>query len=163
MANRMTETRAWKISTGPIGFVLALGWLIWLGLTHLWPASYWLEVRDVHVHNAIEGEQILMSVDRLIVRDFIGRYYVQVRIVGEDDQTGHVLCLGDGGGPYIVGSDLPDPITLGWWVSNQDCGALPVGRYRVATTWRISPDFPLLPQKYLTVFSNSFEVLPREE
>jgi hypothetical protein len=48
-------------------------------------------------------------------------------------------------------------------VSNQDCSTLPVGRYRVATTWRINPDFPLLPQKYITVFSNPFEVLPREE
>jgi len=162
MVARIVRSRAWRVSTGPIGFALAVLWLLWLLVATLWPVSWWFEIRGIHVHDSIEGRPVEMTVDRVIVRDFSGKYYVQVRVVDDDGNFGPVYCEGSGGGPYFVGSQLPSPVTLTWWAAGR-CADLPVGKWRAATTWYIQPDWPLLPAKTLTVFSNRFEVLPRED
>ena len=147
--------------TGPAAFAVAVAWLVWLAVTSLWPTTYWFDVRAVHVHDSREGEPVLMTVDRMIAREFDGRYFVQVRVINADGGVGPVKCPGAGGGPYLVGSELPNPLTLDWWASTK-CD-LPAGRYRAVTTWEIKPDLPILPGKRLTVFSNVFEVLPNED
>lgn len=157
----MTNTRAWKVITGPIGFALAVCWLTWLAVTALWPVSWWLDVRDIHVKDSVQGEPIEMKVDRMIVRNFSGRYYVQVRLADDFGNLGPVQCEGTGGGPYFVGSELPSLITLTWWAAGQ-CADIPPGKWRAVTTWHVTPDAPFLPTKTLTVFSNRFEVRERE-
>lgn len=162
MVERVIKSRWWQVSTGPIGFALAFLWLVWLALVTFWPVTWWLDVRDVHVHDAYEGDAVVMSVDRVIVRNFTGQYFVQVRVIDEEGAFGPVLCDGSAGGPYYQGSDLPFPITLTWWAAGR-CQSLPPGRYRAITTWEIKPDLPILPRKTLTVFSNPFEVHAREQ
>lgn len=161
MVARILNSRSWKVATGPIGFALALAWLTWLFVVWVWPVSWWFEVRDVFVHDSVEGEPITLNVDRVIARDFHGQYNVQIRVIDRDGHIGPVECDGGSGGPYRVGSEMRLPVTMEWWAAGR-CARLPVGTYRAITTWYITPSFPFLPTKTLTVISNRFAVHPRE-
>ena len=120
----------------------------------LWPASWWLEVRDVNVSDAQKGEPVVMAVDRSIHRAFRGHWSVTVR---QWDGAGWVTyCNAQGSSNYRADARFPVPLTLKWWTDGQ-CYDLSPGRYKLTTRWVIDTS---LPDKAVAVDSNVFEVRP---
>lgn len=132
--------------------ILAIWVAAWLTV-NLWPASWWLEVRQVQVFNSVVGEPVRMAVDRTIHREFYAQWTVRVRKV--EDGGWLTACASSGGGTYVPIATLPVELGLGWW-SDGRCLALPVGQYLVNTTWKIEGG--LLPDKIISVDSNIFQV-----
>lgn len=119
------------------------------------PVSHWLEVRDVHVDDALAGEDPPMHVDRSINMDFRGDYVAVVRREGEGGFSYH--CAGAGVSDYHTDAVLPRPLALSWWISPARCDLGP-GRYRVDTLWRIRTRGG--PVRELRNRSNVFEIHP---
>lgn len=120
----------------------------------LWPPSWWLEVRDINLANARQGEPIVMAVDRTISRAFRGHWSVTVR---QWDGVGWVTyCNASGSSNYRADARFPVPLTLKWWTDGQ-CHDLSPGRYKLTTRWVIDT---VLPDKVVSVDSTIFEVLP---
>jgi hypothetical protein len=118
----------------------------------LWPASWWLEVRDVNLSDAQQGGPVVMAVDRSVHRSFRGHWSVTVR---QWDGAGWVTyCNAQGSSNYRADARFPVPLTLKWWTDGQ-CYDLSPGKYRITTRWQI--DAPL-PSKTVTAESNVFEV-----
>ena len=139
-------------------FLVMLAWLTaYLGV-HLWPASWWLEVRSVGAGPSRSGETVPMTVDRSIYRSFDGEWVVTVRRWQEGGGW-YVFCAGAGKSQYKAGSDLPANLTLDWWTDGA-CKQLPAGRYSISTSWLVSPPFSLMPAKRISIDSNPFEVTP---
>jgi len=152
MAGKLgTKMRQWHVA------ILALWVLAWFGV-HLWPASYWLEVRQVQVFRAHEGEPIRMAVDRIIKREFYGSWTVRVRNIQDDGWL--TACAAIGAGDYEPVAMLPVDLTLSWWTDGR-CQTLPAGKYLVNTTWLIEGG--MLPDKIVSVDSNIFQVLATGE
>lgn len=121
----------------------------------LWPAAYWLEVRDVAVRSAPAGQPLSMTVDRTIHRTFLGTWQVTIR---QWDGAGWLTwCNAAGTSNYTPAARYPKNLALQWWTDGA-CHPLPPGRYRVTTTWKI--DRGALPDKFVTAESNIFEVTP---
>jgi len=120
----------------------------------LWPASWWFEVKEINFSNTRQGEAIVMAVDRKVNRGFKGQWSVTVR---QWDGAGWLTyCNASGASNYRTESRFPVPLTLKWWTDGQ-CHELPVGRYKVTTSWEI--DAAVL-GKSITIDSNIFEVRP---
>lgn len=139
---------------GRMAFFAGLAWLSALAATHLWPASWWLEISSVRVADGIEGKPVLMHVERTIHRDFVGTWGVSVRSL--TDQGSMVACAASAVSDYRIGADLPEALTLGWW-TNGRCETLPAGTYLVQTTWQIHVS-GLLPAKTVQATSNPFVI-----
>ena len=131
--------------------------LLFMGLPHVWPASFWLEVRGVSAGPARAGEPVPMVVDRTINRPFLGVWTVTVRKWQGNGWV--VYCAATGKNQYRSGAELPADLTLAWWTAGA-CPALTEGRYVVGTVWQIDPLLPLLPPKHVQRESNIFEVTP---
>ena len=124
----------------------------------LWPMSFWLEVRTVHVNDARADEPITMLVDREIKRGFFGTYNVTVHRWTNRGPEAYCTARGEEW-DYAAGAVYPVPLTLRWWVGGKrECSALPPGQYQVTTRWVNLGNFLPLPAKSLTVVSNIFTV-----
>lgn len=135
-------------------FLASVFWLALLGVLHLWPASWWFDVRSVTVANAKQGGMVAMLIDRDIRRPFRGRWYVTLR--QWTDGGWLTLCNATGASNYLPEARFPRRLDLRWWTDGQ-CRPLPPGRYHITTSWTIeTPAF--LPDKTITVDSNIFEV-----
>lgn len=122
----------------------------------VWPASYWMEVRDVEIRSAPFGQPLPMVVDREIKRPFLGSWHVTIR---QWDGLGWLTwCNADGRSNYRADARFPRDLALQWWTDGQ-CHPLQAGRYRVTTTWTIHSS-GFLPDKTVTADSNIFEVTP---
>lgn len=140
--------------------VIAAGWLSVAGASsiidlrrNLDPATDWLSVSEVHVHDALVGEPPVLSVKRVIKRPFFGEWIATVRRAS--DGTLAFACLAEGRASYATDAKLPPGLNMDWWTFPTKCRLEP-GRYRLDTDWRIwPPDHPL---KQLRVQSNIFEV-----
>lgn len=158
----------------------ALTWRFWLGLlcavfllgTYI-PAAWQqqavrsYEVRDlidprsVFVEDTMQGEPVLLTVDRGIHGTFNADWAVRVRTYPEKT----VVCEAQGGGTYDPDAELPEPVTLAWWAFTEPrCAGhlLPSGRYVIDTTWTVEPPASGLPVRSVSVSSNPFRVLPRD-
>lgn len=129
-------------------------WLVVLLIIHSWPASWWLEVRDVRVSDAGVNEPVVMAVDRSVNRSFTATWTVVVR--RWEFEGWSVACQTTSQSNYEPGAVLPERLTLSWWTSGA-CADLKPGRYSMTTIWRIDPP-PFLPTKMITVKSNIFEI-----
>lgn len=136
--------------------ILALWVLAWVGV-HLWPVSFWLDVRQVQVFNSQVGEPVRMAVNRVIKRQFYAEWSVRVRRIQEDGWL--TACASSGSGTYEPVATFPVELDLEWWTDGH-CQALPAGEYLVNTTWRIEGG--LLPDKVASVDSNIFRVTEKE-
>ena len=142
----MARVNAWMHSWP--AFVLSAVWLSVLGVAHLWPASYWFDVRSVYV-----GADLSMVVDRTIKRPFRGEWLTSVRRW----EGGWVLaCVARGSSYYKQDAKLPAKLDLAWWTDG-GCSTLPQGKYMLTTTWTIT-GLGLLPDKVVSVDSLPFEV-----
>jgi hypothetical protein len=120
----------------------------------LWPASYWYDVKEIRVGSSTFGEPIPLVVDRQIKRPFYGEWSITIR--QWDGGGWPVWCNAQGVSNYQAGAKLPKDLSLQWWTAGQ-CYPVPIGRYKVTTTWRIMSS-PLLPTKVVSMESNIFEV-----
>lgn len=154
---RLLNLSVW---TGPTAFAISVCWLLFLAVSYLWPAAFWMEVTSVRVLDAYANEPIRMTVDRRIYSNFHGTWAAQVRVQRLD---GDELACPPGAGTqyYKRSSVLPQNLTLGWWTEGK-CETLPPGHYVVETTWTIEPSAWPLPKKKIHVTSNTFEVRERE-
>lgn len=134
---------------------VCVGWLLTLAITHLWPASYWLEVNSVRVADSQANQPVVMYIDRKIHRDFVGVWGVTVRSI--QDTGVHIACASSALSDYKEGAELPEVVTLGWW-TNGKCETLPVGVYIVQTTWQIQSN-GFFPTKVVTQTSNPFKII----
>lgn len=133
-------------------------WLVTLLVLplQLWPAAYWFDVRAVHIASATVGEPLPMLVDRDVKRPFRGQWHATIR---QWDGVGWVTwCNAEGKSNYRPEAKLPRNLALQWWTDGH-CHPLPVGRYKVTTTWTII-DVPLMPDRSTSIDSNLFEVRP---
>lgn len=132
-------------------------WLVTLLLLPpmLWPAAWWIQVKDVMISSAAYGNPLPMVVDREVLRPFLGEWQVTIR---QWDGAGWLTwCNASGRSNYRPDTRYPRNLSLQWWTDGQ-CHPLPVGRYRVTTAWTVEGD--LLPDKRIVVDSNIFEVTP---
>lgn len=132
-------------------------WLVILCLAPLFlvPASLWLKVSAVRVSDTTVGEQPpAMYVDRVIYRKFSADWIVTVRRRGPSGGFS-VFCEVHGKSNYLPGADLPDRLTLDWWLNSRTC-RMTAGEYLVHTTWRLNLLGPL--SREISVTSNVFTV-----
>lgn len=115
-----------------------------------------MEVRDVSVGNTVQGQPVILDVDREIKQDFIGSYIVEVRTF----PARRTVCIAADRLAYDPDARLPDTITLAWWANDGECGGadLSPGDYVIRTTWTIHNDEPKVSDQSLTVESNPFTV-----
>lgn len=138
-----------------ISFTIAGVFLLITAATiHFWPASYWFEVRSLHVSDTTVGDPVLMVADRDIKRNFLGTWTVSIRKLGPKGQG--VYCTAVNSTDYEMNSQLPDPLTLSWWTFPH-CDPLPEGKYYIRTTWTIKGN-GFFPDKQLSQVSNIFEI-----
>ena len=142
------------LGSWPMFVVMAI-WLAFYVAANLWPASSWLAVDRISIGNTLAGQPAPMVVTRTINRPFSGEWHVSVL---RWEHTGWVsYCNASGASNYKTEAVLPDDLTLSRWTDGQ-CALLPEGRYTASTSWRIQPNLPFLPSKFVLVDSNIFEV-----
>lgn len=96
------------------------------------PTSYWFEVRGYSVTDGLY-EDVRIIFDREIKHNFSGGFTVTVR-----DESNSVACpVGDFDLTYQEDANLPDHITLDWWIGHDECRGLAPGTYTLTTQWRI--------------------------
>jgi len=129
----------------------------WLVFARFQPASHWLDVREIIVHDTPYGQTPVMSVDRVINDTFTADWLaeVEVKTDGQSRAGFAVFCSQSGTARYHPDAVLPNPLTLDWWTYPKEC-KLPVGEYRLDTTWLLH--IPGYPDKQLEVISNNFKV-----
>lgn len=120
------------------------------------PATFWLEVKSVHVEDSRHGEAALMQVSRAIHRPFEAKWRVELE---REVTDGRFLFLRSASGENQYGPQavLPEPLTLDWWTYPQEWRPMP-GHYRIETCWTIR--VPGLFDRVTCVVSNTFEVKP---
>jgi hypothetical protein len=153
MAQVMKATQAF-FDNSRVMLIMCL-WLALYAGAHLWPASWWFEVRKVQVLDAQANSEITMLVDREIHRQFVGEWVSTVRRV--EPKSLELYCSGSGRANYRPSNDLPDVVTLDWWTGGS-CKTLPSGDYVIDTTWQINPAIAFLPEKHIRNTSNIFHV-----
>ena len=119
-----------------------------------WPASFWFDVNHIYVNDAVQGEEIVLAVDREINRPFFAEWAVLVRKL--DVSQFRVYCTAHGQGDYRPDASFPEPLTLDWW-SSEECADLQPGKYFITTSWNIR-GYNGFPDKIVSVESNVFEV-----
>lgn len=149
----MARVRGW-LESWPL-FLLSALWLALLAAVHLWPASWWLDVRSVRISDAAHGDSPAMLVERTISREFKGTWQITVR---RWDGGWVVWCNASGTSNYKPSASLPPALTLRWWTDGQ-CHPLDAGKYTVTTTWTIL-GHGLAPDRLIKIDSNIFEVRP---
>lgn len=125
------------------------------------PASDWLVVDKVFVHDAGEGIPNPMDVDRTIVSDFTGEWVAEIHAMDPNRGAFSHHCSSKGENEYHTTDQLPPTgvgpkdLNINWWTWPKKC-KLTKGKYRIDTIWRIKP--LNYPQKEVRHSSNVFEV-----
>lgn len=125
----------------------ALGAWVW------YPVDRHIAVNHIEVVRAVEGQPVLLSVDRTLGVPGVGRYDVTIREYGSNSRY---CATGPVEGPYepfdAAGNPtlLADPLDLGWWAWGGNCSTkaqtLPVGHYVMTTCHSFRP-FDFMPWK----------------
>lgn len=139
---------------------LIFGWLAFLVVLPLAPASWWYSLDRVTVLSELGADGTeLMEVDRSIRWNFDGDWRVEEQLLtNSGGWTTVQVCQGHS--RYRTDKSLPDQVTLGWW-KGSDCKfegritALFPGTYRVCTWVKWQPNW--FPMKYVENCSEPFE------
>lgn len=141
-----------------IVWLVVFGWLIFLPVTALWPASFWYSLDSIIVTDeTVNGERII-DIDRTIQRPFSGRWRVEEQILLANGRYAAVqVCFGIS--RYRPDKSPPDPATLAWWKGprcryNGGFDSLPAGTYRLCTWVTIRPAY--FPEKEVERCSPDF-------
>lgn len=92
---------------------------VWYASAWFYPASDWIEIKEITVSDARVGYPILMTVDRELYRGTDhGRYTVEVRSYPSKKS----VCIAQRKVPYVEGTllDKAEPVTLKWWAYSND-------------------------------------------
>lgn len=118
------------------------------------PARWWFSVRSVHVEDTIVGVSPKMTVDRVIKRPFTARWRVELERI---TPSGRFVFIdaSRGDNSYTIDADLPNPLTLDWWIYPETWNIKP-GQYRIQTCWTLKPDF--FSERTVCNNSNTFRV-----
>lgn len=133
--------------------LLAICWVSLWATMWLWPATYYFEPRKLVVPDTKPYTPVIMSFEREIHKNFLGKWSVTVRKFSAGGPV--VVCAADGKANYRTDSVLPNPLTLDWWTGGV-CQTLPEGDYMISTSWEIHPI--LWPEKQIGIDSNVFHV-----
>lgn len=120
-----------------------------------WPASWWIDVGQVHVEDSVVGTPPRMKVDRTINRVFYGTWRVEIEKVSPTGGFVFIPPPAYGENLYEPQNELPDPLDLEWWGNAAMARPAP-GSYRIETCWRIFPQI-FSPRRFCRT-SNLFEI-----
>lgn len=136
---------------------IVIGWVAVVVASSFYsnPAD-WMEVRRVHVFDALEGQAPRMEVERRIKRPFRGTWLAEVSRVGPMGVS--AVCSAAGQNFYEPSDQLPVNLDLDWWTYPTRCN-LPPGEYIVDTVWTIRPA-SVRPME-IAISSNRFFIKPR--
>ena len=122
------------------------------------PATDWFFVRELMVPDFVVGENPVINYDRTILKDFPGRFKIQIT---EAKEKGALICVNSKDVDYIAGRQPPAVVTFGWLFGDAEwpaCSArLVPGSYQGRVTWEIHERHR--PVKELVVRMNVFNVL----
>lgn len=144
----------------PLLQYMIAGLIVSIGLTAImwWPASWWFDVKTVHIADTPRGTPVEIIVDRSILRPLTGQYNVSIHVWSENAWVAYCNTPMSDPWEYKVGAKYPVPLTLKWWTAGR-CHPLPPGQYQVTTRWRLS-NLGIFPDKTFAVTSNIFEIKP---
>ena len=135
--------------------VFTFVWAVALIALHLFPSSYWMDVRKVHISDAKVGTSPEMVVDRTISHPFTATWSANVRTWENGGWA--IFCQAQGGGDYKVDAKFPLRLDLNWWTGGK-CANLPSGKYMVTTVWTWNPPGIIPNQQKGPIDSNVFEI-----
>ena len=119
------------------------------------PVSDWFVVKDIFVPDVTLGQDPVITVDRIIRKDFVAAWIVEVHSLVDGKWV--LTCGGSGENNYKTTDELPPKIhLLSWWANSPDC-KLPEGTHRADTKWIVKPHG--YPSKVLEKSSNAFKVI----
>ena len=133
-------------------WVLGAAGAIWF-VANFWPASWWLTVTSITVHDAVQGTSPKMTVARTINRSFEATWRVELE--RETPDGFEFASVAKGENTYGLDSRLPFNLDLDWWTYPKELRPKP-GRYRIETCWTIITR-PAHPTP-LCVTSNTFTI-----
>jgi hypothetical protein len=138
--------------------LIAAGFLVLVTIARAaFPTDWWFDARSMAVQDVASGAPVVLSVDRIIRRPFVGQWSVNVRRA-TDSGGWEIICAATGGGSYRPDAALPEPLTLDWWTNGQ-CTDLPPGQMYITTVWWLDMVvFGAIPTPALE--SNVFTVAP---
>ena len=118
--------------------------------------SWWFEIQQFQVRDAVAGQRIILDYQRKIWRDFTGEWRVQIWRSERGEWSSY--CTANGGPHgYRADSVLPDPVTLEWLAYTQPrCYQLPKGTYYAALHITVNADGYM--QRAVEAKSTAFEV-----
>ena len=128
------------------------------------PMSAYYELRSVTIANSTAGVAPKVIVDRVVHRDFRGRYEIAI-MRADGSRFAMFWDCGEQASdwrPYRADAVIPSDIDLDWWLGippNRECH-LPPGTYKVLTT--IYARGPLGAELSATTESNVFTIGPPE-
>ena len=123
------------------------------------PDTY-MTVGDISVGNAVVGKIIPMDVDRIIHRNFLSTYSVEVRTF----PSRAVVCVASDTVSYDPGAQPLSYIDLDWWADDGECGVdtfltYGPGDYILTTSWMVDrSELGLPPVRIGPIDSNAFTV-----
>jgi hypothetical protein len=131
------------------------------------PPSWWIDIRKIYIPDIVLGDPApVVAVDETVRRNFIARYYFEIRKVGPVGAQGEkpdlsrftYFCSGDGELAFHPGVDPAANATLDRWTRNR-CPKFDVGSY-YAQAILVWEDF--LTSRSVTVDTNVWNVFPPE-
>lgn len=128
----------------------------------LLPATDWMEITELHVDDAMPGEDPRIVYARTFYQDSPGNWAVNVfRYRDDKDVIGTVYCSGSGVATYKAGRELPPAATRLSWLMGREGSPCTFARgtYKAVVTVTVTP--PGYPSKIIEKESNYFLVPPR--
>ena len=119
--------------------IVPLAALAWAALT---PAEWWYRFDEFRVHDAVEGDPVMVTVRRTVGKGGPGVASVQVYKFGSANKPEMACASPNIPINYRADASLPPPEdqTLRWWMFSAPCsGRLSPGRYLAQTTIRFDP------------------------
>ena len=105
---------------------------------YAFPASYWFEVKQVFVHDSVEGVPPKITFSRDIWHDFNGHWDVIVKSVQNVEGSGHLLTVCESNGPAHgrIEKEIDPNLDLDKWTWPIKClNNMPPGTYIMETVW----------------------------
>ena len=133
-----------------------------------WPASYWVDMQEVHVADAPQGQSPAVTETRIVKRKVRATYNAEVEVKQFEPKAGYRLVCRASGGPFEYDLDNLPPDNLAAWVDDScmkagssgvkiDVRNLPVGVYRMETCRTILPA-RIFSEKRECATSNDFTI-----
>lgn len=120
--------------------------------------AIYLDARALYVPQIVAGSEPVVVLDRVIHRQFDGRWDSRVHSIAPSGAVAE--CERSGAGPYLVSSTLPEPLTIRWLIGDACADYLSAtpGFYTASISWEVM--VPVIGPVSVNLTSNVFEVTP---